>query len=235
MLVRNPVRQWQGVNALLYEEPDDSVPLPQPSTTRAALQSIEGYAAAGKTLRGSSKDVPPGGNAVDAYIDVVVAGDIAADVLDRVEQRTREELEDPAAAETIAWAEGGVLVRAYVRPDKNPAETLGQLMAAARDLVANPRRTQPPIRIREIRGPDGVVFELDEQSMKRLRALHGAEWTAPRVGISDDVREAFEKLHGDIHDQLAVVMTGIDRSYLTRLGGVEVIDERDFVIWPTSQ
>jgi hypothetical protein len=106
-------------------------------------------------------------------------------------------------------------------------------MGAARALVANPRREQPPITIQERRGEDGVVFQLDGASAERLRALHGAQWQAPRVGISDDVRAAFEASQGDIHPFLVSVMTGgIDGPYLTRLGGVEFVDEQGMIIRP---
>lgn len=227
MLVRNPVRDWEGVNVLLYDEPGLMDPLEQPPTTRILIAALDDYARRTRTLRGSSVVVPRGGNAVDAYIDVVVAGELPIGALDFIERRTQDELARPEAAETVAWTEQGVLVRAYVRPDKSPAETLQLLMRAARALVANPRREQLPITIRQLREEDRIVFELDEASVERLRALHGAEWKAPRVGISDDVRDAFETLHGDLYTFLVSIMTGgIDGPHLARLGGVEFVDEQ---------
>jgi len=119
------------------------------------------------------------------------------------------------------------------RPDKDPSETIRRLLQTSRELVADPHRELTPIRIMEIRRPNGVDFELDEPSIERLRALHGATWIPPRVHISDEVRNAFQALHGDIHTHLVAVMTGgIDTTYLTRLGGVEIVNERGSVVWP---
>jgi len=233
MLVRNSARNWEGVNVLLYQEPDRFDPLPQASPARAVIRAIEACIRNASALLGSAVIVPRGGNAVDAYIDVVIAGALQVAALDLIQQRTRQELERPDAAETVAWAEQGMLVRAYVRPDKDPADTLQRLVQASRELVTHPRREQPPIRIVEIRRQDGFEFALDALSTQRLRALHGAKWTSPRIHISDDVRTAFQALHGDIHDHLVAVMTGgIDSPYLTRLGGVEIVDEHGALIWP---
>lgn len=233
-LVRNSVHDWRGINAFLYEEPHNLETLPEPPTARALLRAVERYASTGKTRRGALVVVPPGGNAVDAYIDIVTAGALLVEALDIVEARTRLELTLEKAAETVAWADEGLLVRAYVRPDLDPVAILQLLVQSARDLVAHPRLDQLPIRVRVLRRGDRSEFELDEASIERLRALHGERWTAPRVGISDDVRDAFEALHGDdIHAHLVTVMTGgLDASHLARLGDVEFVDEHARVIWP---
>jgi hypothetical protein len=74
MLVRNPVHGWEGVNTLLYEEPGDadSLRLPESPTTRAMIGALDGHVTGARTLLGSSIVVPRGGNAIDAYIDVVI-------------------------------------------------------------------------------------------------------------------------------------------------------------------
>lgn len=233
-LVRNSVHEWKGINAFLYEEPHTLKAHPQPLTTRALLRAIEQYASAEKTRRGAVVLVPPGGNAIDAYIDIVTAGALHADALDVVEEAIQRELTLDKAAETVAWANQDLLVRAYVRPDLDPVAMLQQLMRSARDLVAHPRLDQLPIRIRELRRGDRSEFELDEESVERLRALYGEQWIAPRIGISDDVRDAFAALHGgDILAHLVTVMTGgLGASNLARLGDVEFVDEQARVIWP---
>lgn len=235
MLVRNSVRRWEGVNAVLYEEPRRLDPLPSPPTTRALIGAVEAYVGAAQTLRGVAVGVPGTGLPVDAYIDIVTAGPLDVGILNQlVRPTTEKELTKAEAAETVAWAGHDLLVRAYVRPDIDPVETLRKLMRAAVDLVANPRVDQPPITVWERRVPDGYVFELDGPSAERLRALYGEAWVAPRVRVSDDVREAFQELRGEIREQMVGVMTGgLDSHYLTRLGGVKIVNEQGTVLWPS--
>lgn len=234
-LVRNDVRGWEGVNAFLYNEPAHLEALPQPPTARAIVQAVDQYASTPRTPSGSIVVVPPGGNAVMAYLDVVVGGPIPLDSLDKIEQDTRDKLKRDDATETVAWASEGFLVRAYVRPGLNLDETLRRLALSAREIVTNPRLEQPPITILELHRSDGFTFAPDEPSKSRLRALHGDRWEVPQIGISYDNRSAFEAMHGNLYEHLMVAMTGgLETAHLARLGGIQFVDESGRVIWPVG-
>jgi hypothetical protein len=225
MLVRNTAHDWRGTNAHLYEEPTALVSISPSAKTRQLLELADLQIKAARKLRASKIAVPSVGNAVDAYLDVIVAGDLSIESFDRIADRTRRELETPTAAEAIAWADSGVLVAVFIGRGQDLAGTFEKLSATAKELLSNPRLEQAPLRIKELREGSGASFELDQDSADRLRVLHGQEWVPGRITISDDVRDALREIHGDFYKQLELIMTGgIDEVHLVRLGGVEIYD-----------
>jgi hypothetical protein len=236
MLVRKSAPPVEGVNALLFEEPANFERLSTSPSTRTILGIVETYVAGARTLRASKRQIPGAGNAVDAYIDIVISGEISLDALREIGARTRVELGKPTAADTIAWTDGVVLVRAYIRQDMEPLGTLDRLLLASEALLANPRLDEPLLIIKKVRHEDASTYELDEASTDRLRLLHGDGWVPPRITLSDEVADDFHVTLGeDIHDHLVGVMTGgIEPSHLARLGGVEIVDEHGVPI-PTRR
>ncbi len=225
MLLRNSAHNWQGTNVLLYEEPVELGSLEVSSTTRQLLGLIEARIGAAKTLRAAKIAVPGGGHGVEAYLDILVGGSLSIEAFTRIAERTRQELENPSVAEKIAWSDSSALVSAYVRRDLDLVATFEILRAAAGSLLDNPQLEQYPLRIRELRRESGSVFELEQESIERLRALHGSDWIAPKLHLSDDIRDDLQQMHGNFNEQLVPLMTGgIDEIYLVRLGGVVLVD-----------
>jgi hypothetical protein len=82
-----------------------------------------------------------------------------------------------------------------------------------------PRAGAPkPIVIWVARESDGVSFALDPKDRARLGATAAKAW--PRLFVGWDTKEDYESIHGDITDQIVMVLTGLTHAKLKALGGV---------------
>lgn len=180
--------------------------------------------------------VPPGGNAVEAYLDVVANDDLDIEMLDRVIDGFRLALDSVSSHELVRRDEStSTVVRYYFRPSLDRFQTYNQLATAVRRLFTNPS-TQSPLTVLIEEVDDNIVFHLDDESTARMRVIHGGDWQAPRVRVSADVRHDFEALHGDITRHLVDVTTGLDAEDVRRLGGVRFVDRQgNERSWPEDE
>jgi hypothetical protein len=75
-----------------------------------------------------------------------------------------------------------------------------------------------PIVIWVARESDGVSFALDRAGRVRLGEPATRSW--PRLFVGWDTKADYETIHGDITDQIAMVLTGLPLEKLKGLGGI---------------
>lgn len=178
-----------------------------------------------------SIELQPGGNSVLSYLDVVAP------------ERT-----DPGFI-----ADSLLVFEHYVKDDRFPTVMVtpriglrfGIIIGLQRLAVAEFRRLRAhvllllgitsqskvrhlapfasgPIRVVVTREGDGEVYELTRDSAKRLAAVR-PEFSPVRIRISDDNRDDFRALVGDLYPHVVTGLTGLSGAQLGQLGGVEVV------------
>jgi len=86
-------------------------------------------------------------------------------------------------------------------------------------------RGEGPLRIRVESTEGGSIYSVDGDSRLRLERVHGFGWTGPRVRVGLMEAQDFMAVHGeDVRDHLIEVLTGLNRTYIENLGGVEFFD-----------
>lgn len=219
----------EGVNAFRRRYPG---PLPQEANP---LSSIEKILQNPGELIGSSIEIPPGGNAVHAFLDLVIPDDADKEKSRRWLKGARSVIENATSNDIAVPLEGGkALFRFYALPSIDFVATFERLMSAA---LSTFETTSPePLRVIVDRGADVSIFRLDDASIARLRVLHGEEWSVPRIHVRDDVSADFEAYHGSLFAHLAEVLTGLARYYVKGLGGIVFIapNGNELAKWPPS-
>jgi hypothetical protein len=170
---------------------------------------------------------PPGNNAVISYLDV-----IAPDAM-TPEQMTEslEKLDgyiamsDPPIRRKIDAIQihfGAVLALAG-----EPARReFHQLARAALRLVPRTTPVPSPLILRASVEPDGVIYQLDEESRQRLGA------PATSVRMSSDTAHDF----GAVLPEIALLLTRFTLDELAAAGGARIVDassQRVLANWPT--
>lgn len=170
---------------------------------------------------------PPGNNAVISYLDIV-----ALDAL------TPEQL-----TESLGKLDGYVAMSqlpirrkidaiqiqfwAVSALEGEPARReFHELVRAALRLVPRTTPVPRPLILRASVEPDGVVYQLDDESRQRL----GAPATAVRM--SSDVAYDF----GAVLPEIALLLTRFTLDELAAAGGARIVDaasQRELAHWPT--
>ena len=86
-----------------------------------------------------------------------------------------------------------------------------------------------PLVIYATREFDGYTYQLDPLSEDRVRQLntrYARPQKMPRIFISYDMKEDFEKLVGPFVDELVPLLTGLRDEEILALGGVQFVDPR---------
>jgi len=78
--------------------------------------------------------------------------------------------------------------------------------------------SMPAIVIWVARESDGVSFALDREGRERLGKTGTKAW--PRLFLGWDTKEDYESIHGDITDQIVMLLTGMTLTKLKEFGGV---------------
>lgn len=214
----------EGVNAFIYQP--DAVP-----NDMAVSVAMEKLSDAPGRMTGCSIELPPGGNEIDAYLDLVVADDDA--LTGAFEEARQKIVSDPASHVADRLGQGGMFrFYASIRVEKAPA--FDRLHLAALAAMRSPPPT--PLRI-VVEHDDGIsLFQLEKTSAERLRRIHGDEWNALPLRVHADVVHDFEAALGPLVTHVIEVITGLGLRHVEGLGGV-VIGTRDGVIlkrWPAA-
>jgi hypothetical protein len=97
---------------------------------------------------------------------------------------------------------------------------------------------QEPLLIYASREFDGFTYQLDPSSFRRVRhALGDDARQFPRIFISYDVKEDFEKLVGPTKRELVLLLTGLSAEQVAQLGGVEFRDpntDQPLFLWRSA-
>lgn len=198
----------------------------------AAVRSFERLQTADVgELEAQNVEVPPGGNDILCYLDVLAPDGTQPPAIDRVLKTLRE-----------AWSKerrGNAEldeVRALFVPGRTPPDAVsGDLDALVRGLLAvataapspAPIETHP-ITILISSQPDGRRYELDQESARRLRVVNGPDWQQASVSVSGDVAADFARVatpsFGELNHSLVLTLTGLDVLRLHALfGGVRFV------------
>lgn len=210
-----------GVNAFLYRHDPDGVPgmsWDQPLLPRVADNHIG--------RRGPEHvEIAPGGNRVLSFIDIVTADSTP---IDQVQDATRKFAttmlsSDLPAMHTI----GAVAIRFGAQHGLDEVqlrEEFAQIAEHALNLLEHPQepiwQTGDPLEVDVEQTEDGLHFSLRAPSKARLAAIHGAGWAAPRVSISRDARDVFERARGDVLINFVPILAELELERVANLGGM---------------
>ena len=82
---------------------------------------------------------------------------------------------------------------------------------------------------------EGLRFTLRPESEQRLARIHGPDWSAPRLIVSHDNREALEGVYGGIYKNFVPILTDLDLERAATLGGMRFHDANTGAVlaeWP---
>jgi hypothetical protein len=81
-----------------------------------------------------------------------------------------------------------------------------------------------PLIIKLGRQLDGFVFQLDPRSRKWLEENFPGSGRPGRLFVGYDTKSDFDILNGDLLEQVAQLLTGLDKESLRRVGRVRLYD-----------
>jgi hypothetical protein len=90
----------------------------------------------------------------------------------------------------------------------------GESLVRYASLMPGPK----PIVIWVARESDGVSFALDREARIRLGTTGAKAW--PRLFVGWDTKDDYDSIHGDITDQVVMLLTGMPLAKLKGYGGV---------------
>lgn len=74
------------------------------------------------------------------------------------------------------------------------------------------------------RQSDGCTYQLNPRSRAEIRARFPGAEPVPSIFVGYDTQADFEKLHGRMWKQLAVMLTGLAWEEIEEMGGVSLYD-----------
>ena len=214
-------RKKAGINAFLYRHGAEVVPGMSWDRPVVELIADEHIGTRGP----EHVENPRWGNRVVSFVDIVAADGTP---IEQVENAIRSfgarfAPERLPASETI----GTVAIRfgaQFGLGEAQAREEFSQIADQALDLLRNPRepawRTQEPLEVDVEPTDEGLRFTLRPEAKRRLAAIHGPGWSAPRVSISHDTREAFELAHGDVFRNFVPILAELEMERVADLGGM---------------
>lgn len=228
--VRSRRAPASAINCYLHRRPGEPIPAGSDSLAVADAVARDPGALAATDVR-----LRPGGNRVEAFLDVVGPDDLDAVALRPVLADFEARVGAAATNELGARSAIGVL-RLYVGPTLELLPVYRELRAAAEELLSSARPASAPLVVRVDHRDDASVFELEKDSVERVRTMLGPSWTAPRVRVAGDVAADFAAYHGSILPHLVVVLTGMDGQRVREMGGIRFENSQGNVIgrWPPS-
>lgn len=81
-----------------------------------------------------------------------------------------------------------------------------------------------PLVIYVGRQATGCTYQMGPISRRRIREAFPDARIAPSVFVGYETKQDFEKAHGPIWDQLAIILTGLTREQIDKLGGIRIYD-----------
>lgn len=234
--VRSDRLDVQGINAHLHRRLGKGLP-PWSTEERVLASQIDEIVAESGVPDASTLQVPPGGNSVLAFLDVVAYDDTASDELVALLNQgpTRREQSH------IAWQNSaGTGAAHYFVSNAMELNWLTVFGLLRNQLLSLFKRGQGdgPLRVIAERSEAGERYRLDQDSMLRMARLHGAGWQAPTVQVSSEDAEDFRRLNQyDMRVAIIDVLTGLDATYVKALGGIVFVRPSGEPVfqWPPDQ
>lgn len=218
-----------GINSLIYRH-DPSVGLDRWQPDQIVEQLPGKLVSARITM-------PPGGNAVLSYLDVIAPEAVAP----------------PDVAERLVGLKASVLGGGWLRSDQlavrfvrlagfsgNASREFDELAAPLAELLRAPRPLPwaggEGVTIRSLIHNDDYVFQLDPRSEALLRPARGPEWRPPTVSVGHVTMDDLRMSGVDTWVEIAKVLTGASPEELLPYGPVRFMtpDGRALWSWPAA-
>lgn len=216
--VRSPSRT--GINVLLYRHMPGPIPWQDPARVAEMMPG---------RLASHDIEIPPGGNEVLSFIDIVASEEVPTPQLIDTVSRLRDE----AVQRGIAVADG-VGVRFSATGVANREREGRELAHRALELLKRPLPLWQPgvgLVIRQEVDGDGLLFTLAPESLQKLRETLGHAWRAPIVSVPYETMGDLRGAGFDAHEQVITAMTGYGLTGLLRFGRVRVEDHAGQTVW----
>ena len=176
-------------------------------------------------------EVPPGGNDVLSYLDVVAADGTSAQTFRAALEQFRERVGHRATPlrETIdrVGIQFGLVLGLEGQEQRefdSLRERIWALLDTPRTAERGPTRAHPePLVINVELTPTGYACRLDAESARRVAAQLGYDIPRERVSVETQVAQSFETLHGALTPELAQLLTRMSAAALVALGGVRFV------------
>jgi len=232
--VKSP-RGQTGINAFLHEHGEDRNATSWENPNVAAV--ADGRPG---TLVAESYDVPPGGNAVMAFLDVVAVDGIGLERLSgALDMFGAMVARQPAP---IVASINGVGMRFGCDLGLAPVATeeFDRLRSRVFAILHAERLTsvpaQEPLDVLVMFAEDGYFFELSPRSAARVREAHRAgEWEPVPIHVEPDVMMDFQDMYGDLVPHIASGLTNLRLEAVIAMGGVRLVNRatlKEIRRWP---
>lgn len=223
--VRSP-RGESGINGAVYvHRADHGHALWNPPVLRDIVDSNLGQQIVARV------DVAPGGNAVEAFLDVVGPDDLEDYELRGILATMSSRLK----SSRVMYQSGEVAVEfSYDQGLAFSVDVLFQrLCDAALELRARPAGDwllHEPLII--LVGHEGAawLFRMEDESRRRLREYFGEQTTIANVRVPFDVADNFRLAYGELYPFAVEWVTSKPRHNLLPLGGVRFL-EKETIVW----
>ena len=213
-----------GVNVLLYRH--------SPSLDVSALDPASIVETDPGELVSAGIAVPPGGNAVISYLDVVAAESLRTEtIVERIEIFRDAAIRDGAASQDGVSVRFALLAGATMRPQPEYRE-LSQRMIA---LLIRPHllswESGEGVLMLCSEGEDELQFSIAPHSEVALRQTLGMHWRPPTVTITRTTLGDLRSYGFDAYEQIAMVITGYRLDELLPLGPVQFETSSGSHLW----
>jgi hypothetical protein len=224
-----------GINTYLYRH-EESVP--RMDWSRPDLARIVDEFPG--TLVAHEAEVPPGGNSIRSYLDIVASDSTRMDEVDLALQQFDKEWSASRISQVIHVRGVALRLGLELSLEARAREELRELSRHALALLRKPapsdwEANEPLLALVSIVG-GGRSYALDEASRRRLQARHGADWHPPQLVMTPAVQTARSPNPVDLCQHIAPVLTGLALDELVPLGGIRFVDGQSGALlweWPS--
>jgi hypothetical protein len=236
--VEAPKRNTEGINVLVYRHASI---LDQPVDFEAVARNP------GPLLLQLSS-IPPGGNTVTSYLDVVTPEQLTmAQIAETIDQLAAAypDKSDPLDG----WAKDRVHMRFYAHSYHHPDPPREfrrlkdrVLLVLGSGLMTGERRLAPiqpapnPLRIHAQRDAHGTRYSLDAQSRTYVRRLRPEFEVPDTLGVTKDNEDHMRALYGaDVYREFASILTGLTLDQINAVAGLRIYGPDEVEVWNSEQ
>jgi len=234
--VSAPGDKQTGINCFRYQHAE---PVPGVSWDAPDLATIvEEFPG---TLVSHQIEVPPGGNDVHSYLDIVCSDTTRVEDIEAALDEYERTWDASRLASVIHLRGVAVRLGLRLRHEPQALQELRTLRECALKLLRSPTQpgqeweSQPPLRVRIKRAADSARYVLDEPSIGKLQSIHGAAWVEAAVSVSAAIHQQLQARPASVCPHLASLLTCLPLDSLMTLGGIQFVEEESGKLlweWP---